>query len=140
MNTKLIGIVGVVVVLVVAAIAVLSTKNTTQNNTSAVTNPNPTAAQAVEEQSNSTDVTVTANGFEPKEITIKAGDKVTWTNESGTKVTVNSAVHPTHLLWPFLNLGSFENGQVVSVVFEKAGTYKYHNHFNASQVGSVTVE
>lgn len=140
MNTKLIGIVGVVVVLVVAAVVVLSTKNTTQTNTPAAVSLSPTAAQAVEEQSNSADVTVTANGFEPKDITIKAGDKVTWTNESSAKVTINSAVHPTHLLWPFLNLGSFENGQVVSVVFEKIGTYKYHNHFNASQVGTVTVE
>lgn len=140
MNTKLIGIVGVVVVLVVAAVVVLNTKNTAQNNTPAATNPSPTVAQATEVKSSSTDVKVTANGFEPKDITIKAGDKVVWTNESGTKVTVNSAVHPTHLLWPFLNLGSFDDGQNVSVVFEKAGKYTYHNHFNSSQVGSVTVE
>ncbi len=140
MNTKLIGIVGVVVVLVVAVVIVVSTKSSAPANTPATINPSPTVTQATEEKSSSTDVTVTANGFEPKDITIKAGDKVTWTNESGTKVTVNSAVHPTHLLWPFLNLGSFEDGQSVSVVFEKAGEYKYHNHFNSSQVGSVTVE
>lgn len=140
MNTKLIGIVGVVVVLVVAVVIVVSTKSSAPANTPAVANPSPTVTQATEEKSSSTDVTVTANGFEAKDITIKAGDKVTWTNESGTKVTVNSAVHPTHLLWPFLNLGSFEDGQSVSVVFEKAGEYKYHNHFNSSQVGSVTVE
>ena len=140
MNTKLIGIVGVVVVLVVAVVIVVSTKSSAPANTPAAANPSPTVTQATEEKSSSTDVTVTANGFEPNDITIKAGDKVTWTNESGTKVTVTSAVHPTHLLWPFLNLGSFDNGQVVSVVFEKTGTYKYHNHFNASQVGTVIVE
>lgn len=140
MNTKLIGIVGAVVVLVVAVVIVVSTKSSAPAKTPATINPSPTITQATEEKSSSTDVTVTANGFEPKDITIKAGDKVTWTNESGTKVTVNSAVHPTHLLWPFLNLGSFEDGQSVSVVFEKAGEYKYHNHFSSSQVGSVTVE
>ncbi len=140
MNTKLIGIVGVVIVLVVATALVLNTKNTTQTNTNTAANPTPTTQQAIEEKTNSTSVTVTANGFEPKEITVKAGDKVTWTNQSDTKVTVNSNAHPTHLLWPFLNLGAFDNGEVVSVVFEKAGTYTYHNHFNSSQVGTVIVE
>ncbi|MCL5435356.1 MAG: cupredoxin domain-containing protein [Patescibacteria group bacterium] len=85
-------------------------------------------------------VTATNKGFEPQTITIKTGQRVVWTNKSGSPVTVNSDVHPTHLLWPFLNLGQFADGASVSVVFEKAGKYTYHNHLNASQTGIVTVE
>lgn len=141
MNTKLIGISLVVIVLVVAAALVLKTKDSSKTNTAA-TNQTPTITtqQITEEKPNTTNVVVTANGYEPKNITIKQGDKVSWTNQSGTEVTVNSDVHPTHLLWPFLNLGNFKQGEMVSVIFEKAGTYTYHNHFNSSQVGSVKVE
>ncbi|MEK7551624.1 MAG: plastocyanin/azurin family copper-binding protein [Patescibacteria group bacterium] len=141
MNTKLIGISLVVIVLVVAAALVLKTKDTSKTNT-ATTNQTPTITtqQAIEKKPNTTSVVVTTNGYEPKNITIKQGDKVSWTNQSGTEVTVNSDVHPTHLLWPFLNLGNFKQGEIVSVIFEKAGTYTYHNHFNSSQVGSVKVE
>lgn len=63
-----------------------------------------------------------------------------WTNKSGATATVNSDAHPTHLLWPFLNLGSFDDGKSLSVVFDKAGTYTYHNHFSPSQKGTVIVE
>lgn len=85
-------------------------------------------------------VTVTKDGFQPKEITIKVGEKVTWVNKSGEEVSINSAVHPTHLVYPPLNLGSVADGASVSLVFPKAGTYKYHNHLNPSQFGTVVVE
>lgn len=139
MNTKLIGIGLVVIILVVAVALVLKTKDTSKTNM-ATTNPTPATEQATNERPNTTSVTVTKNGYEPKTITIKKGEKVRWTNQSGTEVTVSSDSHPTHLLWPFLNLGNFKQGEMVSVMFEKAGTYTYHNHFNSSQVGSVIVE
>ncbi len=141
MNTKLIGIVGVVVVLVIAVVVVFNTKSANQNNTFGNT-PSPTtfATPTGNIQSQTTNVQVSASGFEPQEIKIKKGARVVWTNASGKKVTVNSGVHPTHLLWPFLNLGAFEDKQSVSVIFEKPGTYTYHNHFNPSQKGTVVVE
>lgn len=87
-----------------------------------------------------TAVAITSSGFEPKTITVKVGTKVTWVNKSGSVVQVNSVVHPTHLLYPSLNLGAVGNGGSVSLVFDKPGSYSYHNHLNASQTGTVVVE
>ncbi len=85
-------------------------------------------------------VKVTANGFEPQTITVKVGDKVTWTNASGGQVSINSNDHPTHLLYPPLNLGVVNDSQSVSLVFDKAGSYGYHNHFNPGETGVVVVQ
>lgn len=85
-------------------------------------------------------VTVTESGFEPSTITIKAGTRVLWMNKSGKTVTVNSDQHPTHKLYPFLNLGAFDNGSSVQIVFDKPGTYTYHDHLNPSHTGKVMVE
>lgn len=85
-------------------------------------------------------ITLTKSGFNPQKVTVKAGTKVTWINQSGGTATVDSADHPTHLKYPPLNLGSFANGGSLSLVFDKTGTYGYHNHLNSSQFGTVTVE
>lgn len=84
-------------------------------------------------------VNVTANGFEPKSVNVMAGTKVTWKNMSGETVSINSAAHPTHLLYPPLNLGIVADGASISLVFPTAGSYKYHNHLNPSMTGTVTV-
>lgn len=139
-NNKLLLAGLAVVVVVLAGVVFLGTKgNNTANpvTQNQETNTVPTAAQ---EQMTKTDVAVTAQGFEPKTVTIKTGGKVVWTNNSGTAVTVNSALHPTHLLFPFLNLGEFSNGSTIEAVFDKPGIYKYHNHLNPDQTGSVIVE
>ena len=85
-------------------------------------------------------VTLSDTGFTPKEITVKAGTKVVWTNSSGKAATVDSADHPTHRLNTFLNLGAVFDGASVQVAFDKAGTYPYHNHYNSNDTGTVTVE
>jgi len=53
---------------------------------------------------------------------------------------VNSALHPTHLEYPPLNLGVIKPGESKSLTFPEAGTYKYHDHLNPSLFGSVTVQ
>ncbi len=139
-NNKLLLAGFAVVVVVLAGVALLNTKgNNTANpvTQNQETNTVPTAAQ---EQIVKADVAVTAQGFEPKTVTIKTGTRVVWTNNSGTAVAVHSAVHPTHLLFPFLNLGEFGNGSTVEVVFDKPGTYIYHNHLDPSQTGTVIVQ
>jgi plastocyanin len=85
-------------------------------------------------------VTLTKEGFSPSTVNIKAGAKVIWLNQSGTTATVNSADHPTHLKYPPLNLGSFVSGASLFLTFNTPGTYKYHNHLNASQFGTIIVE
>lgn len=85
-------------------------------------------------------VTLTQSGFDQQTLKVKVGTKVTWINKSGETATVNSDPHPTHTLWPFLNLGNFDDGMSVSVTFDKAGTYTYHNHLNPNETGTVIVE
>lgn len=84
-------------------------------------------------------VNLTAKGFTPQTVTIKVGESVSWVNKSGAKASVNSADHPSHKLFPFLNLGLFNPGSTVQVRFNSAGTFTYHNHFIPTQTGTVIV-
>lgn len=85
-------------------------------------------------------VKVTADGFSPKKVTIKVGGTVTWVNEDTAVHTVKSAVHPTHQVYPPLNLGNIQAGGKISLSFPTAGTYKYHDHLTPSLTGSVVVK
>lgn len=87
-----------------------------------------------------TEVKVTSSGFQPQTLTIKAGKRVIWTNNSGGNVAINSDIHPTHLLFPLLNVGQFDSGASVTVTFAKPGKYTYHNELNPDQRGTVIVE
>ncbi len=97
-----------------------------------------TDGATVEETGNG--VTITTNSYSPKDITIKVGESVTWTNSDSIVHTVNSAVHPTHQVYPPLNLDNIQPGDKKSLVFPTAGVYKYHDHLNPSLTGQVTVE
>lgn len=85
-------------------------------------------------------ITLTPNGFEPASITIKTGTKVVWTNNSGQAATINSDPHPIHTDFPPLNLGSFADGQSLSLTFTTPGTHGYHNHLNPSVRGTIIVQ
>lgn len=85
-------------------------------------------------------ITYSSTGFSPNSVTIKAGTKVTWTNTGGGKLSLNSDPHPTHSNYRPLNLGFITDGQSKSLVFDTPGTYGYHNHFNASDTGTVIVK
>lgn len=85
-------------------------------------------------------VTITQSGFSLKDITIKAGDTVSWMNSDTIDHTVNSAPHPTHTAYPPLNLDNLKPGETKSLMFPTSGTYKYHDHLNPSLTGSVTVQ
>lgn len=107
-----------------------------QPTTASVTEAVTSTTKAMAE----TAVTLTAKGFEPQKVTVKVGTKVVWMNKSGEMANVSSAVHPTHLVYPPLNLENFDDGTSVSLVFDKSGTYKYHDHLNPSRFGTVVVE
>jgi len=85
-------------------------------------------------------VSLTDSGFDPKSITIKISTQVVWVNDTQATGNVSSAVHPTHEEYPPLNLGNFEPGETISLVFTEPGTYKYHDHLNPTKFGTVVVE
>ncbi len=135
----------IIIAVIVIGGAVLLLNNRSQNSNTQLPSQQPTAVsttspsgptQPAQEQT----VTITADGFNPATITIKAGTKVTWINKSGAIVSINSNPHPIHTDYSPLNLGTVQDGASVSLTFDKPGTYKYHNHLNPSQTGTVVVQ
>lgn len=87
-----------------------------------------------------TTVQYTDSGFGPNTITVKQGTTVRFTNQSSRGMWVASAVHPTHQLLPgFDELESVGKGGTYDYTFAKVGTWKYHNHVNATDTGTVVV-
>lgn len=111
-----------------------------ETTTSTSTTLSTGATQEATPQTEQNLVSITASVFSPKNITIKAGETVAWTNSDSAVHTVDSAVHPTHQLYPPLNLGNIAPGDKKSLTFPTAGTYKYHDHLNPSLTGQVIVE
>ncbi|MCL4418819.1 cupredoxin domain-containing protein [Patescibacteria group bacterium] len=138
----------IVVVLIVAVAVIAIGGKLGKKATAPVPSVTQTQTQQQSQQTGTTsatketvvNVTVTKSGFNPQTVTIKAGTKVIWQNQSGDMATVNSDPHPTHQIYPPLNLGGFANGASVQLVFDKPGTYGYHNHLNPGQTGTVVVQ
>ncbi|PIP74499.1 MAG: hypothetical protein CO135_03010 [Candidatus Levybacteria bacterium CG_4_9_14_3_um_filter_35_16] len=135
MNKNLILAVVFILVIIGGIYLFYPTKPSNKNSLASIT---PTQAIKLPEKSQG--IILTKSGFEPSEIKVKVKTLVVWINKSGGPATVNSDNHPTHLLYPFLNLGEFANESSVQVKFDSPGRYTYHNHLNPEQKGTVVVE
>lgn len=81
------------------------------------------------------------DGFAPAEITVKAGETVTFVNQSDAPMWVASAPHPAHTLYPeFDQKASVSKGGTYSFTFEKLGAHPYHNHLLLGKYGKVIVK
>jgi plastocyanin len=143
MNSKYTWVMAVVilVVVIIAGYLLFQTNTNKQSNVAqnAKNTQNTGAAEQTKQLFQET-VTLTTAGFNPQTITVKPGTRVVWLNKSGVTETVNSDNHPTNLLFPFLNLGRFNDGSSVSTMFTKSGKYTYHNELNPDQKGTIIVE
>jgi len=86
-------------------------------------------------------VTYGADGqYSPSTITIKKGETITWENDSTVFFWPASAIHPTHQIYPEFDAkkGTAPGGEW-SFTFDKAGTWKYHDHLKPSAFGTVMV-
>jgi plastocyanin len=82
----------------------------------------------------------TPTGYEPSEVTIKKGDIILWTNESGEFHWPASDLHPTHGIYPeFDPLVPIAPGDEWKFKFDEVGVWKFHDHIRANEVGTVTV-
>lgn len=141
MNGKLL-IGAVSIIIVIAVISILLSKKPNNSNTNELTQVQPSQSQVANPPVaviSELIVNITSKGFEPKTLTIGVGATVTWINKSGSAVNINSDPHPVHTAYPPLNLGIVEDGKSVSLVFDKLGTYGYHNHLQPSQRGTIIV-
>jgi len=80
------------------------------------------------------------DGFYPQEITVKTGSKITFKTTQSEDFWPAGDPHPTH---EFLN--GFDPGSALKsdeewfFVFEKPGVWRYHDHLNVSNRGTITV-
>lgn len=70
--------------------------------------------------------------FDPKQITAKVGETVTWKNDDGATHTITA------------NDGSFDSGNLASdksfsQTFDTAGTFRYHCAIHSSMIATVVV-
>ena|SRR3989344_2427510 len=82
---------------------------------------------------NSHDIVIKGFAFSPKELRIKIGDVVTWSNMDSVGHTVTSDSGSE------LNSDLFTNGDSYSHVFNQAGTYTYHCKPHPNMKGKVIV-
>lgn len=137
MNNKI--IIGIIVLILLLGIGLMvsSNRGNTSTSPSVTAVPQVTESPAPQEQNT---ITLTSVGFSLQSLIIKAGATITWINKSGVDAIVNSSPHPSHTDYPPLNLGIFPDGGMLSLTFDKAGTYKYHNHLSPSQAGTIVVQ
>jgi len=166
MNTKNIVIWLVVIVLVIGGVYYFSRGNSNvpagapaapstaanQSGTAPKSTDTPAPAHVATNK-----IEITANGFSPSTIKVKAGDTVTWTNKDSVPHWPATASHPTHTVYPgsdikkcgtaaqatiFDACKGLATGESFSFKFDQVGTWKFHDHLKpvAPFFGSVTVE
>lgn len=86
-------------------------------------------------------VRYTNDGFSPKSLTVAVGTMVEFVNESARPMWVASNEHPEHALLPtFDQFETVDTGGTYTYVFDKPGTWSYHDHINPSLEGVIIVE
>lgn len=110
--------------------------------------PNQTPSAPVVEGKNQV-IIYTDAGFSPKTVTIKKGMTVTFQNLSSAQMWVASNPHPKHTDYPakggcisskFDACAGTNRNASWTFEFDIAGTWKYHDHLNPSQGGTIIVE
>lgn len=142
---KIVLVVALLLIIGVGAYALMrdddSTNNTdsngsTSSSSSGTSEQAPESSEAVEAAT----ITYTDDGFSPATITVKSGGSVIVTNESSETVGFKSDPHPVHTENTELNIDDVDAGQSRTFTVTTQGTWGYHNHYNASQAGTIVVE
>jgi plastocyanin len=112
----------------------------------------PAANEETQTPATGTTVIYSDRGFSPASLTVPLGTTVTFINQSSRDMWVASAMHPAHTVYSGTSLSehcpdtantafdacaAITSGNSFSFTFNKEGTWKYHNHTNATDYGSV---
>jgi plastocyanin len=79
-------------------------------------------------------VTIEGFQFQPDKLTVKAGQKVTFTNKDGTPHTVSPVVAGS-----FVPAGRLLSGESATVTFPHPGAYDYYCEFHTTMKGRIVV-
>lgn len=85
-------------------------------------------------------VIMTDDGYQPEDLEIELGEKVIFKNDGKDDRWPASNIHPTHEIYSdFDPKKSVLPGDSWSFVFDKAGTWRWHDHLDPSLNGAITV-
>ncbi len=155
------------IVLIILGFSLLSNRNAGQKNGTSNNGDNSLqdetsgenlspSEEIIAETSEPTEyiVEILNEGFVPKTLKIKKGDKVTWINKIATKSRPAGDVHPTHTSYPgssvvkcgtaaekeaFDSCRELQSGESYSFIFNQAGSWGYHDHLQPSKDGKIIV-
>ncbi len=137
MNKSIISIIVIVIISLGGYFLLQNPQQPAQNS-----NPEtPSVSQSV--------VTYSDSGYSPSTLRVKVGETVTFKNSSSQSTWTASVFHPTHTAYSTTGgcIGStfdackgVQPGESWSFKFDLAGTWKYHNHLNPSNTGTIIVE
>lgn len=118
--------------LVVIVLAIAACSSGARSTVPAAAPSTAASAQASAGGSGSNAVEIKNTAFNPATITVKAGDKVTWTNNDGFAHTVTLDDNS-------VDSGNLKAGATFDHAFAAAGTFAYRCTIHASMHGTVTV-
>jgi amicyanin len=136
---KLLPIYGIIALVVVLMAGFLFLQNSKGSSTGLVIYPNPENTgnndNPISENTGTTyNLDISNFAFNPKEITIKKGDTVKWTNLDSVQHTVTSDSGNE------LNSELFGNGESYSHTFTQQGTFNYYCIPHPRMKGTIIVE
>jgi plastocyanin len=141
-NIKIL-VIGVFILLLSAVVYLLissmNSSEDTQPNTSVRSSEQSDTQNSESQNTTSSIITYTDNGFKPNKITVKEGTAITIKNSAASVLDFASDDHPNHLINSELNVGEIAPGQSKSFTVSK-GEWGYHDHFDASNSGVIVVE
>lgn len=92
---------------------------------------------------------MTKSGFSPDKVSIHVGQSVRFVNALASDCPLAEAAcffwpasdpHPTHEFYPvFDSRDAIAPGETWTFVFDRPGSWGFHNHFNSGQVGTIEV-
>ena len=78
--------------------------------------------------------------YVPAELTVERGQKVTFVNKSAVNMWPASDVHPVHFDYPeFDARREIGPGQSWSFVFDRIGSWQFHDHLRSEIKGEIVV-
>jgi plastocyanin len=85
------------------------------------------------------EVNISKKGFNPATISVQKGTLVTFTNKDSKQHRVASDPHPTHTKLSSFDSPNLKKGEKYFFLFDKAGTFTYHDHLNPLKFNGTVV-
>ena len=119
-----------VIIIIIVALMAFGGKNDNSTHNSA----SSSSGQAASNPTATNQVKISNFAFNPVDITVKKGTKVTWTNQDSTNHTITENDGKNGPSAPPTG-----HGESYSFTFNEAGTFHYHCSIHPEMTGTVTV-